>query len=132
MSGSLITTGFGLVLFGWFLHDMFIAGFQSPMTLLVLLFPVLLVAAGVAIAIRAIRGDEALRTWRTGIGALLVLAPLLVLAAMPLFGILLGSLGMEIHWNASRALGYTAVLCATVTLCLCFIIGIRLLRNANT
>ncbi|HEY3989057.1 MAG TPA: hypothetical protein VGM02_07150 [Acidobacteriaceae bacterium] len=136
MSGSLVTMGFGLIfvsaLFEWFLHHMFIVGFQSPMALLfLLLFPIFLVAAGAGVAMVAIRGAEALRTWRTAIGTLLVLAPLLVLAAMLQFGVLLGSLGMDIHWNASKALGYAAVLCIGVTLCLCFILGIRLLRNAN-
>jgi hypothetical protein len=136
MSGSLIAMGFGLIfvyaLFASFLHYMFIVGFQSPMTLLVLLFPMLLVAAGTAVAMRAIRDPEAVRTWRTAIGTLLVLAPLLLLAAMPVFSVLLGSLGMDFHWNGPRALGYATVLCTGVALCVCFIIGIRLLRNANT
>jgi hypothetical protein len=134
-SGSLVTMGFCLIfvcaLFEWFLRHMFIVGLRSPMALLLLLFPIPLVAAGAVIAMVAIRGAEAVGTWRTASGTLLVLVPLLVLTAMPLFGVWVGSLGMDIHWNASRALGYAVVLCVGVSLCLCFIVGIRLLRNAK-
>jgi hypothetical protein len=37
---------------------------------------------------------------------LFVLLPILLLTAFPFFGILLGSLGFDIHWTASRASGY--------------------------
>jgi uncharacterized membrane protein len=47
-----------------------------------------------------------------------VLLPLLLLAAFPFFGILLGSLGVDIHWNASRASGYAAAFCVVLLLCI--------------
>jgi hypothetical protein len=132
VSGGLVSTGLVCAFFLWLLNRIFIVGLQSPTALLVLLFPMLLVAAGTTLAIRAIRIPGTVQTLRMFVGTLMVLAPLLVMAALPLFGVLLGSLGMDIHWNASRTLGGISALCLGIILCLSFIIGIRLLRSVKT
>jgi hypothetical protein len=93
VSGGLVSTGLVWAFFLWLLNRIFIVGLQSPTALLVLLFPMLLVAAGTTLAIRAIRFPGTVQTWRMLVGTLIVLAPLLVMAALPLFGVLLGSFG---------------------------------------
>ncbi len=41
--------------------------------------------------------------WRLWVGMLLILLPLLCLAVMVALGILLGSMGMDIHWKSKAA-----------------------------
>ncbi|WP_433967684.1 hypothetical protein [Tunturiibacter gelidiferens] len=65
------------------------------------------------------------------IGTLLVAIPLLILAAIPLFCVLLGSLGMDIHWNGSKVHFYVAMLCVVLTLFACFFTGFRLRRKGG-
>jgi hypothetical protein len=50
----------------------------------------------------------AVRGWRRPIGTLLILTPLLVLTGLGLLGVLLGSMGMDIHWT-SKAAFYVAI-----------------------
>jgi len=57
--------------------------------------------------------------------------PFLVFPTMVLFGLLLGSLGMDIHWNASKMLRTIAVLCVTLILCGSFLAGLRLRRASR-
>jgi hypothetical protein len=136
LSGSLVSVGFGLMLvyglLGWFLHHMFIVGVHSAVGLLWFLFPALLVAAGVLLGIRSTNHEVPPQRGRQALGMLFVLLPLLLLAAFPFFGILLGSLGVDIHWNASRASGYVVALCVVLSLCLSLLVGWRLLRYKNS
>lgn len=134
LSGSLITIGLGLVLmsalFWWFLHHMFI-DLQLLKALFVMLLPTLLIAAGVIFALRSLREPESPSNSRTVVGTILMLAPLFLLATLPLMGVLFGALGMDIHWNATPAAGYVALLCVVLILCLCFIVGARLRRKGR-
>jgi hypothetical protein len=62
----------------------------------------------------------AVRGWRGPIGTLLILTPLLVLIGLGLLGVLLGSMGMDIHWT-SKAAFYVAMTCGILLLCGCVI-----------
>jgi hypothetical protein len=62
----------------------------------------------------------------TVVGTMLMLGPVLLLLAMSLLGVVLGSLGMDIHWNGSRLLLCVIVACLAIALCSCFIAGWRL------
>jgi hypothetical protein len=70
----------------------------------------------------------AVRGWRRPIGTLLILTPLLVLTGLGLLGVLLGSMGMDIHWT-SKAAFYVAMTCSIVLFCGCVMAGIRLRRS---
>jgi hypothetical protein len=65
---------------------------------------------------------------RKVIGTLLILSPLFVLMAYAFFGVLLGSMGMDIHWTSKMA-SYVTTGCSIVALCACVIAGIHLRRN---
>jgi hypothetical protein len=67
-----------------------------------------------------------MRRWRRVIGTLLILAPLFVLICSGLLGVLLGSMGMDIHWT-SKAAFYVAITSPVLLLCTCVATGIRLL-----
>ena len=127
-----MTLGFGLVAgyatLGLFLHHMFIGGLHSTAGLLFFFFPALLVLAGAFLTLRAFRGNPVISAGRSVLGLFLLLLPLLLLATLPFFGVLLGSLGMDIHWSASRPAGYGAATCAAIVLCLSSLVGWRLLR----
>jgi hypothetical protein len=126
-SGGLVSTGLVCAVLTWFLSRLFIVGLQSPMGILLLFSPVLLVAAGTVFAVRALQVPRK-KTLRVFFGMVMVLAPLLVVVALPSLGVLLGSLGMDIHWNGSKFLAGASVLGAAITLCAAFIVGIRLLK----
>jgi hypothetical protein len=70
--------------------------------------------------------------WRKVAGTFLILTPMVVVIALPFIGVLLGSLGMDIHWNGSKALFYIAVVCVVLMLFACFGAGVRLRRDAKT
>ena len=132
LGGSLMTLGFGLVAayatLGLFLHHMFIMGVHSPMGLLFFIFPALLVLAGAFVTLKAFQGDRVPRGKAT-FGLLLLLLPLLLLATVPFFGVLLGSLGMNIQWTASKPAGYGVAICAAIVLCFSSLAGWRLLHT---
>lgn len=136
LGGSLMTFGFGLVAayatLGLFLHHMFIIGVHSAVGLLFFVFPALLVIAGTFLTLRAFRGSAVIPVGRSVLGLLLLLVPLLLLALLPFFGVLFDSLGMDIHWNASRTAGYGAAICAAIVLCLSLLFGWRLLHNSTS
>jgi hypothetical protein len=73
----------------------------------------------------------AVRGWRTAIGTLLILTPLLVPIGLGLPGVLLGSMGMDIHWT-SKAAFYVAITCSIPLLCGCVMAGIRLRKSPKT
>jgi hypothetical protein len=56
----------------------------------------------------------------------------LLLAVFPFSGILLGSLGVDIYWNASRASGYAVAFCVVLLLCVSLFVGWRLLRYKDS
>jgi hypothetical protein len=65
---------------------------------------------------------------RRVIGTLLILSPLFALMAFAFFGVLLGSMGMDIHWT-SRVNSYVTIGCSVLALCACVMAGIHLWRN---
>jgi uncharacterized membrane protein len=65
---------------------------------------------------------------RKVIGTLLILSPLFVLMAFPFFGVLLGSMGMDIHWTSETA-SYVTIGCSILALCACVMAGIQLRRS---
>jgi hypothetical protein len=71
------------------------------------------------------------RGWRRPIGTLLILTPLLVLVGLGLLGVLLGAMGMDIHWN-SRGTFYVATTCSVLILCACVVAGVHLRRSPRT
>ena len=72
-----------------------------------------------------------MRGWRRPIGTLLILTPLLVLVGLGLLDPLLGSMGMDIHWN-SRGTVYVATTCSVLILCACVVAGIHLRKSPRT
>jgi hypothetical protein len=72
-----------------------------------------------------------MRGWRRAIGTLLILAPLFVLICGGLLEILLGSVGMDIHWT-SKAAFYVAITSLVLLLCACVATGIRLRKSSIT
>ena len=72
-----------------------------------------------------------MRGWRRPIGTLLILTPLLVVVGFGLLGVLLGSMGMDIHWN-SRGTFYVATTCCVLILCACVVAGVHLRRSPRT
>lgn len=68
--------------------------------------------------------------WRRFIGTLLLLTPLFALICCGLLAVLMGSLGMDIHW-ASKTPLFVAASGAGVLLCACVVVGIRL-RKAES
>ena len=69
--------------------------------------------------------------WRRPIGTLLILTPLLALVGLGLLPVLLGSMGMDIHWN-SRWTFYVATTCSVLILCACVVAGVHLRRSPRT
>ena len=69
-----------------------------------------------------------MRVWRRPIGTLLILMPLFVLVGLGLLGVLLGTVGMDIHWN-SRGTFYVATTCSVLILCACVLTGVHLRRS---
>ena len=69
-----------------------------------------------------------MRRWRRPIGTLLILTPLLVLVGVGLLGVLLGSMGMDIHWT-SRGTFYVAAMRSVLILCTCVVAGVHLRRS---
>jgi hypothetical protein len=136
LSGSLVSVGFGSMLVyglvGWFLRHMFIVSVHAAVELLWLLLPALLVAAGVLLVIRSINHGVPPQSGRQAMGMLFVLLPLSLLAAFPFFGILLGSLGVDFHWNASKSSGYAVVLGVVLSLCGSLLVGLRLLQYKDS
>jgi protein-S-isoprenylcysteine O-methyltransferase Ste14 len=65
-------------------------------------------------------------------GGFLILTPLVVVVALPFVGVLLGSLGMDIHWNASKTLFYIAIVCFVLMLLVCLKAGVRIRRDTKT
>jgi hypothetical protein len=59
------------------------------------------------------------------------LTPLLVLVGLGLLDPLLGSMGMDIHWN-SRGTVYVATTCSVLILCACVVAGIHLRKSPRT
>ena len=72
-----------------------------------------------------------MRRWRRTIGTFLILTPLLFLIGGGLLGVLLGSMGMDIHWTSKGAF-YVAITCSIVLLCGCVMAGIRLRKSPKT
>ncbi len=127
-----MTLGFGLVAayatVGLFLHHMFIMGVHSTVGLLFFVFPALLVFAGALLTLRAFRENTLVPAGKSVLGLLLLLLPLLLLATFPFFGVLMGSLGMDIHWTAPKPVGYGAAACVALVLCFSSLAGWRLLH----
>jgi hypothetical protein len=69
-----------------------------------------------------------MRRWRKAFGTLLILTPLLVLIVFGLSGILLWSMGMDIHWTSRRA-SYVASTCSVLFLCACLVAGVKLRKG---
>jgi hypothetical protein len=70
----------------------------------------------------------AVRGWRRPIGTLPILTPLLIMVGLGLLGVLLGSMGMDIHWN-SRGTFYVATTCSVLILCACVVAGVSLTKK---
>jgi hypothetical protein len=79
---------------------------------------------------RYLRCQNAMQKWRRVIGTLLILTPLVLLLALILLAILLGSMGMDIHWT-SKGRFYVTTACTFLTLCACIIAGVHLRRSAK-
>ncbi len=69
-----------------------------------------------------------MRGWRRAFGTLLVLTPLLVLVGLGLLAVLLGSMGMDIHWT-SKGPFYVTATSGVLILCACVMAGVHLRKN---
>jgi hypothetical protein len=67
-------------------------------------------------------------TMRRVIGTLLILSPLFAFTAFACLGVLLGSMGMDIHWTSKGASCIT-IACSIFALGACVMAGVRLRRN---
>ena len=67
-------------------------------------------------------------TMRRVIGTLLILSPLFALMAFVFLGVLLGSMGVDIHWT-SKGASYIAMAFSIFALCACVMAGVHLRRN---
>ncbi len=63
--------------------------------------------------------------WRSWVGMLLILLPLLCVGGMIALGVLLGSMGMDIHWK-SRAMFSVTVSALVAGLAACVALGVKL------
>ncbi len=133
LSGSLVTMGLGLTLVyllgGWLLLHMFLVGVRSYWALLFFFCPMVLAAAGLFLAVRSLRNAHTGSASRLVLGTILILVSLLPIAALPVSGVLLGSLGIDIHWNGSKLGGYVSLACTGLTLFCSFLAGLRLLKT---
>ena len=68
--------------------------------------------------------------WRRLIGTPLLLTPLFALICCGLLAVLIGSLGMDIHW-ASRTSLFVAASGAGIVLCACVVAGVRLKKTPS-
>jgi hypothetical protein len=68
--------------------------------------------------------------WRKVVGTLLLWTPLLILVVFGLSGVLLGSMGMEVHWT-SEASPYIVATCVVLLACACVAAGLKL-RKATS
>lgn len=62
----------------------------------------------------------------------MLLFPLVLLAIIPLTGILLGSLGMDIHWSCTRGSRYALAFVVALLLYAWITIGIKLRRTGKS
>ena len=65
--------------------------------------------------------------WRRSVGTFLLFAPLMVVIVMVPLGVLLGSMGMDIHWTSPRD-AYFGWTCIVLIVCGCVVGGVRLRR----
>jgi peptidoglycan/LPS O-acetylase OafA/YrhL len=72
-----------------------------------------------------------MRRWRKIIGTLLLWTPFLAFGLFSLSGVLLGSMGMDIHWTSDEA-PYVAATCAVLLVCACVAAGLKLRKGAKT
>ena len=66
--------------------------------------------------------------WRRAVAMLMISTPLLALVVYSVGGVILGSLGMDIHWT-SRSAAYIAGFALIVSLIACVAFGVTLLRQ---
>jgi hypothetical protein len=69
--------------------------------------------------------------WRRIIGTLLLWTPFLVFGLFSLSGVLLGSMGMDIHW-ASKEAPYVGAPCVVLFVCACVAAGLKLRKGTKT
>jgi hypothetical protein len=68
--------------------------------------------------------------WKTVVGTVLILGPVLVLLLAAVTGVFLGSLGMDIHWNGPMSLLYLALVSLVIALCGSVVVGFGLRRGS--
>jgi hypothetical protein len=69
-----------------------------------------------------------MQRWRRPLGTLLIWTPMLALAFCVFTGILLGSMGMDIHFT-SKAASYLAMASTILILIACLAVGLRLQKR---
>ena len=69
-------------------------------------------------------------SWRRLVGIVLILTPLIAIVCGALLGILLGSMGMDIHWT-SKAASEVTISSAVLVLCACVAGGICLCKSSR-
>jgi hypothetical protein len=67
-------------------------------------------------------------TMRRVIGTVLILSPLFALMAFAFLAVLLGSMGVDIHWT-SKGASNIAMAFSIFALCACVMAGVHLRRN---
>jgi hypothetical protein len=65
--------------------------------------------------------------WRRIIGTALILAPLIILVLLIPLGVMLGAMGMDVHWTSKRD-AYIGWTCIALIVCTCIVVGLRLRR----
>jgi hypothetical protein len=69
--------------------------------------------------------------WRRAVGTLLLWTPLVIFVLFGLSGVLLGSMGMDVHWTSKEAL-YIAATCVVLLVCACVAAGLKLRKGTKT
>jgi hypothetical protein len=69
--------------------------------------------------------------WRRSVGTLLLWTPFAIFIFFILFGVLLGSMGIDIHWTSKKS-PYIVAICLVMFLGACLAVGRKLRKSAET
>ena len=72
-----------------------------------------------------------MKRWRRAVGTLLLWNPLVIFVLFGLSVVLLGSMGMDVHWTSKEA-PYIAGTCVTLLVCACMAAGLKLRQGTET
>jgi len=69
--------------------------------------------------------------WRRAVRTLLLWTPLGIFFLLGLSGVLLGSMGVDVHWTSKEA-PYVITTCVVLLVCACAAAGLKLRKGTKT